>query len=404
VKAYLPDRTHPKSRYRVAFVSRNPSQWQGPLFARIAASETIQPHAYYLSAVGLGIEQEAEMGAVPNWDSLPVLAGYKYSFVERSFQGTLKLVRELATQHYDAVILEGYREQPFMFATLYAILSNTPRFLRIDSILLYEQEKPHWKFKRRLYPAILHGFTGFLALSSLTVQYLQALGIASERIFIAPYTIDNHWYARLADERRPQREALRAQLGLPTDLPVVVAVLRFVERERPLDLLKAINVLQRKGIRLGTILIGDGPQRAEIEEFIRSQNLQEVVLPGFLPLSDLPRFYAMSDLFVHPAVDECWGLSVNEAMACRLPVIASDRVGAGHDLIRPDQTGLTYRAGDVDVLARCIERLIVDGEECKDMGRQAQEFIFEYWNYEKSIAALHAALERFADRQSSLVL
>ena len=389
----------PRRPYRVAFISRNPSQWEGPFYARIAALSAIQPHVYYLSPVGLGVEREAEMGAIPDWGSLPVLEGYDHSFVEPSWRGSLTLIRELASRQHDAIVVAGYRQLPLFLAIFYAVLSRKPRFLRVDSILMYEREKPTWKFKQGLFPWFQRLFTAFLPLSSLTVQYLQHLGVSCERIFMAPYTVDNEWYARLAQEWRPRRQEVRAELSLPPDVPVVVAVLRFVERERPLDLLRAIEVLQRRNVSIATILVGDGPQRAKLVDFIHRSNLKWVVLPGFRPLSDLPRFYAVSDMFVHPAVDECWGLSVNEAMACGLPVIASDRVGASYDLVKPDQTGVTYRAGDIDELAARIEQLAQDQEKRKQMGLQARDLIFETWGYEKSVSALQSALACFVRQQ-----
>jgi glycosyltransferase involved in cell wall biosynthesis len=397
--ACLPDNVRPKSRYRVAFISQNPSQWQGPLFARLAATPAIQPQVYYLSAVGLGVEREAEMGAAPDWGSLPVLEGYDHVFVEDSLRGGLKLIGQLITHRYDAIVLEGYRQLPLSLSLLYTILARTPRFLRIDSILMYEQDKPNWKRKQRLFPILRRGFTAFLPLSSLAVQYLQHLGVPSDRIFMVPYTVDNLWYARLAEEWRPRREVVRAELGLPQAMPVVVAVLRFVERERPLDLLKAISVLQEQSVPVGAILVGDGPQYAELVDYIRTHDLRNVVLPGFRPLPELPKYYAAADMFVHPAVEECWGLSVNEAMACGLPVIVSDRVGAAYDLIEDGRTGVTYRAGDIDQLAGCIGQLCKDEGQRQMMGSRSRDFIFTRWNYERSISALQSALARFADQR-----
>lgn len=355
----------------------------------------MHPHVYYLSAVGLGVEREEEMGATPEWRDLPVLEGYEHSFAEHSLRGSLKLIRELAFKRYDAIVVAGYRQLLPLLFIVYAVLTRTPRFLQVDSILMYEQEKPSWKFKQRLFPLFQHLFTGFIALSSLTVQYLQHLGVPAERIFLAPYTVDNEWYARLAEKWRLHRQKVRAELGLPPDLPVVVAVLRFVERERPLDLLKAIDKLQQRNVRVGTILVGDGPQRAELVDFVSRHDLKWVTLPGFRPLSDLPKFYAMADMFVHPAAEECWGLSVNEAMACGLPVVASNRVGAGYDLIKPGQTGLIYRVGDIDELAAHIKQLAQDEQSRKQMGMQAHDLIFGTWGYEKSLDSIQNLLERF---------
>src|SRR6185295_16395131 len=74
-----------------------------------------------------------------------------------------------------------------------------------------------------------------------------------------------------------------------------------------------------------------------------------------VPYPDLPALYGAADLFVHPAREERWGVSVAEALACGLPVVASSRVGAAYDLVRPGENGFTYEAGDGDGLAQRIE-------------------------------------------------
>ncbi len=65
-------------------------------------------------------------------------------------------------------------------------------------------------------------------------------------------------------------------------------------------------------------------------------------------------FRTAADLFVHPVREERWGVSVAEALACGLPVVASDRVGAAHDLVVPGENGVLYSAGGA-ALSSAIE-------------------------------------------------
>jgi glycosyltransferase involved in cell wall biosynthesis len=72
---------------------------------------------------------------------------------------------------------------------------------------------------------------------------------------------------------------------------------------------------------------------------------------------------------------ETWGLVVNEAMACGLPCIVSDKVGCGPDLIARDETGTIYPVGDVDALAKAMSRMAADPVALAAMGARAQEKI-----------------------------
>jgi alkylhydroperoxidase family enzyme len=72
---------------------------------------------------------------------------------------------------------------------------------------------------------------------------------------------------------------------------------------------------------------------------------------GFQNRNDLGDFYALADILVLPSNRETWGLVVNEALSFSLPVVVSDQVGAGVDLVIPDQNGYIFPAGEIPALA-----------------------------------------------------
>ena len=126
------------------------------------------------------------------------------------------------------------------------------------------------------------------------------------------------------------------------------------------------------------VLAGDGPERADLEETAQANGQDRVRYPGYVPYPELPALYAASDLFVHPAREERWGVSVQEALACGLPVVASSRVGAGVDLIEPGRNGFLYEAGWEGELARRVEdALALPPDEV----RSASEAVLSRWNY-----------------------
>ena len=270
------------------------------------------------------------------------------------------VAREVRRRRPDLVIVNGYTQREYLAAALAARLAGIPAALRIDSVLFPGDGRP--AFAKRLIVRIpLAGlFRLFLTTGSLGRRYLEGCGIAPERIGLFPYAVDvEHFRAGAAlspEERRRRRDAL----GIPETARTVLALAKFSAREAPWDLLRAFCSLPGEDLRL--VLGGDGPERAALEDYAQrheagtggGRETGRVLFPGYVPYPELPALYGTVDLFVHPAAEERWGVSVAEALAAGLPVVASDRVGAGHDLIRPGENGFLYRTGDAHDLTRVI--------------------------------------------------
>lgn len=82
-----------------------------------------------------------------------------------------------------------------------------------------------------------------------------------------------------------------------------------------------------------------------------------VYFPGFRQIDELPKFYAHAGCFVHPALEEPWGLVLNEAMACGLPVLSGSNVGAAEELVDDGVNGRCFDAANVDEIAASLGRI-----------------------------------------------
>jgi glycosyltransferase involved in cell wall biosynthesis len=128
-------------------------------------------------------------------------------------------------------------------------------------------------------------------------------------------------------------------------------------------------------------LLGDGPLRADLIAQCKAHGLAiaegapwqqlptancqpstvsstpTVFFPGFRQIDELPRFYARAGCFIHPALVEPWGLVVNEAMACGLPVLASNRCGCATDLVQDGINGFIFDPSSVEQLTDLMTRV-----------------------------------------------
>jgi len=82
-----------------------------------------------------------------------------------------------------------------------------------------------------------------------------------------------------------------------------------------------------------------------------------VYFPGFRQIEELPRFYAHAGCFIHPALEEPWGLVINEAMASGLPVLSSDNVGAAEELVDDGMNGWKFSPENVAGMAAVMQTI-----------------------------------------------
>jgi len=124
------------------------------------------------------------------------------------------------------------------------------------------------------------------------------------------------------------------------------------------------------------ILVGDGSMRPAVEAAAKAN--ASVKRLGRLDESDVVEALSAADVAVLPSTFEPWGLVINEAMACGLPVIASDRVGCRDDLVRHEETGLLFPGGSVRALRDAMEYFIAQPAERDRMAAQASRLIDDW--------------------------
>jgi glycosyltransferase involved in cell wall biosynthesis len=140
----------------------------------------------------------------------------------------------------------------------------------------------------------------------------------------------------------------------------VLTVARLSAQKNIDTLIAALALLTQRGYPAQLTIIGDGEQRAALEDQARSLGLQrQVKFLGARAQTELPRYYAAHDVFVLPSVREGTGLVLAEALFCGVPVVAT-RSGGVTDIVRDGETGLLVPERDPGALAQAIERLVQD--------------------------------------------
>lgn len=383
---------------RVAWITPSPTHYHAPLYRLVAADPRVDLTVVYLSRDGLdpydgGYQQQV------TWD-LDLLSGYRSQFVRRASrnrigQGPLSyrdvdIAGAVLRGRYDVLILQSYSSLAHQSAALAQLLRGRPVIFKEAQTLL--APRPAWKTAlKRLWLPLVFGRSHALCAGTENDRWFAQFGVPKARRFLSPNAVDNERLHVEVSSHNGSREALRRKFGLPSGgYPVILAVGRMIPQKDPLTLLRAYARV-RATTPCALLYVGSGPLLRQIEAEARERRTPDVHLAGFVEQSRIAEAYVASDLLVLPSLDEPWGMVVNEAMACGLPVVASDRVGAGTDLVHDGANGYVVRAGDVAQLADALQALVSSKARRDEFGRVSRQVI-ERWNHECAAAATLMAI------------
>jgi glycosyltransferase involved in cell wall biosynthesis len=224
----------------------------------------------------------------------------------------------------------------------------------------------------------------------------------TEGVFVAPQAVENERFRAPAPSA--EIESLRRRLGLNGEVTAV-----FVGRLEPdkgVDLLLRASALARHEHRI--VVAGEGPEELHLRRLAGELGIAgRVRFPGKVPQAELPVLLQGTDLLVLPSVStrrfrEPWGLVVNEAMNCGLPVVATDAVGAtAGGLVVQGSTGLVVPERNVDALAAALDELVADEPKRVRMGEAARARVAA-WSYDAAAGAFETAIAAAAEHRQEV--
>ncbi|MEN8175413.1 MAG: glycosyltransferase family 4 protein [Pseudomonadota bacterium] len=170
-----------------------------------------------------------------------------------------------------------------------------------------------------------------------------------------------------------EREAFNAAFGVMGGGPVMAMIAQMIPRKGHRYLLQVLPALAGRFPGLRLILFGKGPLRRELEGEVASGGLQEFVyFAGFR--DDLNRWLPCLDLVVHPADMEGLGVSLLQAAAAGVPLVAS-RAGGIPEIVRHEENGLLVAPGNTDELLSALDRLLEDARLRDIFGTEGRRLV-----------------------------
>lgn len=322
---------------RVAFISVVPSPYQRDLFRALARRPEVHLNVYYLE------------GAAPD-SPWPEKALEPYEKILHGFWLPIGSARCHVNWPLPKL-------RDFDLVVMNTLMSITGQWLMRTVLrgrrwLFWGERLGCGGALHQRLAAPLHRASGIAAIGSFAEEDYRAR-FPEPRLFRIPYFCDLAPF--LAAPRR-----------LRNDGHIVFLFCGQMIARKGIDLL--LEAFQRLGSGARLLLVGREAELPPLLAPLPKEVRERIVYAGFQPPEELPHFFSQADVFVLPSRYDGWGVVVNQALGAGLPIICSDMVGAGRDLVEEEVNGLHFPTGDSGALAEKMQRFLVHPSLCDHWG------------------------------------
>lgn len=266
----------------------------------------------------------------------------------------------------DIIVVSNPATPTGVAAILYMQLCRIPYIIESDGAFPMLKKGFKEKLKCRLYSKAKACFTT----SEVGKKYFMQYGVKSDNIFKYPFTsLKETDILQLPSIE--QKSIFRKENAIKEKV-MIISVGQFIQRKGYDLLLEAANILDKN---IGFYIIG-GQAPAEYVEYCKAHHLDNVHFHDFMPPVELRRWYMAADLFVLPTREDIWGLVINEALACGLPVVTTNRCVAGLEMVS-EKNGKLVEVGNAELLASAIKE-ILSSDILKQIPHNSRETALQY--------------------------
>lgn len=231
-----------------------------------------------------------------------------------------------------------------------------------------------------------------IAISEGVKEVLKKGGIPEELIEVIPSGIDFSPY-----DEASSSDYLRREFSFAPDDYLVGIVAHLAGHKGHKYLIQATKILKEHTDKIKVIIVGGGPLKFELDEQARELKVEDIVyFLGFR--ADIPRILSSLDLFVLSSYLEGMGSSILDAMACRLPVVAT-RTGGIPEVVVHRKTGLLVPPRSPSYLAKAILKLYEDRDLASRLGQRGYEVVRQKFSAEAMAVKIIGLYEKIAERK-----
>ena len=340
-----------------------------------------------------------EMNEFENYAPNITVIRYPYHGLISGFTLVKKIHKLINSGQYD--IVSGHSPLKNAFATY---LGNRIHHLPFIIVIHYSSqsmELPKQSVKYKIWNLIdnfvLNKADKIVVISDAIKEELQKRGISPDEIVALPNGVDLDIFSP-----QPKSIEIREKYNL-SNKKVILFLGKFQPWEQLDEVVKIFAQVKKRQNDVKLLLVGDGPDRKKIEKTIKEYVLtKDVTITGFVPFSDVPKYYSVCDVFVMvrpatPQLDKTTPIKPLEAMAMGKVVVSTD-VGGMREIIEDGKTGFLVSHSMDAIVDKTIE-VLNNPQLQEEIGANARKYIEENRDWKVIINNLVNAYEDAIKRQ-----
>lgn len=374
---------------RLAIITTHPIQYNAPVFRMLTERGNIIIKVFYTWGEAVMQDKyDPGFGKIISWD-IPLTEGYDFCFPKNTapqpgshhFSGidNPELIYDIKEWNADAILVFGWSFKSHLKLLRY-FKGKLPVFFRGDSTLLDEVSSFKTLLRRSFLKWIYRHIDKALYVGENNKNYFLKHGLKKNQLIKAPHAIDNNRFSTALNLSEAAIAEERQRLGVAKDDFVLLFCGKFEEKKNPFFLIQLSEYLKDLP-NFKILFVGNGLLENNLKEVAKDKT--NIVFAPFQNQGTMPSVYKAASVFILPSVGpgETWGLAINEAMACGLPVLASTKCGGAKDLIEDYENGLTFAPNEIEKVAKYLRQLYADSSLYKRTGtaslKKIEQFSFE---------------------------
>jgi glycosyltransferase involved in cell wall biosynthesis len=359
---------------KLIIISEIISPYRIPVFNSLSTHHGLDLHVIFLAETD-PTQREWAVYKDEMKFSYQVLPSWRRRYAKRNVLLNRGMSVALERVKPDVIVCGGYNYLASWQALAWARKNRVPFLAWVESTT--QDKRANHRLTEFLKKIFMSRCQAFVVPGKSSLQYVRDFDISEASIFVAPNAVDTEFFARKAAHARAETEFHRGRLLLPRRYFLYVG--RLVKEKGIRDLIEAYEKLSPALRReIGLVFVGNGSDKAVFEHQVSRMKCGTVKFVGFVQREELPYYYALSEACVLPTHSDPWGLVVNEAMACGLPIIVTDVAGCAMDLVEDRWNGFVTSACHPDGLAHAMESLVNNQDMKSIMSQHSQERILRY--------------------------
>jgi N-acetyl-alpha-D-glucosaminyl L-malate synthase BshA len=228
-----------------------------------------------------------------------------------------------------------------------------------------------WPLKNQVSKLVFRHADAVIALTEDMKKLLQRF--CNREVYVIPNGIELDRFSNL-----PKKEEVLSKIGIDKQENVIIFVGRLCYVKGVKYLIQAMNIITKENRKVKLLIIGDGEERQNLENFVKELNLENnVIFLGNFHNEKIPEYMSASDIFVLPSLSEGFPVVILEAMACGLPIVATN-VGGIPYIIKERENGFLVMPKNAEQIAEKVLYLIENKNILKEISENNKERVKDY--------------------------